>query len=65
MTGPFRSQALLLPAAPAAAFTSIMAAIGHPAFPPSAAAVATSATIDLNFSNASDDSNDSGICEVV
>jgi hypothetical protein len=42
-----------------------MAAIGHPAFPPSAAAVATSAAVDLNFSNAGNDSNDSGICKVV
>jgi hypothetical protein len=42
-----------------------MAAIGHPAFPPSAAAVAASAAVDLNFSNAGNDSNDSGICEVV
>jgi hypothetical protein len=65
MTGPFRPPALLLPAAPAAASASVMAAIGHPALPPSAAAVAASAAVDLNFSNAGDDSDDSGICEVV
>ncbi len=65
MTGPFRPPALLLPAAPAAASTFVMAAIRHPASPPSAAAVSASAAVDLNFSNAVNDSNDSGICEVV
>jgi hypothetical protein len=65
MAGPFHPPALLLPAAPTAASASVMAAIGLPAFPPSAAAVAASAAVDLNFSNAGDDSNDSGICEVV
>jgi hypothetical protein len=65
MTGPFRPPALLLPAAPAAASASIMAAIGHPAFPLSAAAVAASAAVDLNFSNAGNERDDSGICEVV
>jgi hypothetical protein len=65
MRGPFHPPALLLPTAPAAASASVMAAIGHSAFPPSAAAVAASAIVDLNFINAGNDSNDSGICKVV
>jgi hypothetical protein len=65
MTGPFHPPALLLPTSPTAASASVMAAIGHPAFPPLAAAVAASAAVDLNFSNAGDDRNDSGTCKVV
>ena len=65
MTGPFRPPALLLHAAPTTASASIMAAVGSPAVPPSAAAAAASATVDLTFGNSGDDSDDSGICEVV
>jgi hypothetical protein len=38
-------------------------AVGRPAFPPPAAAATASAAVDLAFSNAGDDSDDS--CEVV
>ena len=50
-------------AAPAAASASIVVAVGRPAFPPPAAAATASAAVDLTFSNAGDDSDDS--CEVV
>ena len=71
MTGPFRQSGLppfAAPAAPAAASASIVVAVGRPAFHPPAAAAAASAAVDLTFSNAgddSDDSSDNGICEVV
>jgi hypothetical protein len=71
MTGPFRQSGLppfAASAAPAAASASIVVAVGRLAFPPYAAAAAASAAVDLTFSNAgddSDDSSDNGICEVV
>ena len=70
MTGPFRPPGKLpfaapaapVAAAPAAASASIVVAVGRPAFPPPAAAA--SAAVNLTFSNAGDDSDDSGICVV-
>jgi hypothetical protein len=70
MTGPFRQSGrppFAAPAAPAAASASTVVAVGRPAFPPPAAAATASAAVDLTFSNAgdnSDDSSDNGICEV-
>jgi hypothetical protein len=67
MTGPFRPPGeppFAAPAVPAAASASIVVAVGRPAFPPPAAAAAASAAVDLTFSNAGDDSDDSGICVV-
>ena len=66
MTVPFRPPGeppFAAPAAPAAASASIVVAVGCPAFPPpaAAAAAAASAAVDLTFSNAGDDSDDSGI----
>ena len=66
MAGPFCPLAQLLHAAPAAASASIVAAVGRSAPPPCChATVAASATVDLTFGNFDDDSDDSGICEVV
>ena len=63
MTGPFRPPGELpFAAPPAAASAFIVVAVGRTAFPPPAAAA--SAAVDLTFSNAGDDSNDSGICVV-
>ena len=69
MTGPFRPPGeppFAAPAAPATASASIVVAVGRPAFPPltAAAAAAASAAIDLTFSNASNNSDDSAICVV-
>jgi hypothetical protein len=64
MTGPFRPPGeppFAAPAAPAAASASIVVAVGCPAFPPPTATAAASAAVDLTFSNAGDDSDDSGI----
>jgi hypothetical protein len=70
MTGPFRPPGEppfavpAAPAAPATASASIVVAVGRPALPPPAAAATASAAVDLTFSNAGDESNDSGICVV-
>ena len=68
MTGPFRQSGLppfAAPAAPAAASASIVVAVGRPAFPPPAAAATASAAVDLTFSNAGDDSDESDVEVVV